>query len=78
MLGDGELVVVSLTDAFRDALATCEAASLRGIASSWSSTEGVFDHSADPEGLAGFLEQLSGLAGRAVTRDARLYCWICP
>ncbi|WP_411574803.1 hypothetical protein [Streptomyces fradiae] len=78
MLGDGELVVVSLTDAFRDALATCEATSLRDVASRWSSTEGVFSYPADPENLAGFLEQLSELAGRAVARNARLYCWICP
>uniref|UniRef100_A0AAU3HTZ7 Uncharacterized protein n=1 Tax=Streptomyces sp. NBC_01393 TaxID=2903851 RepID=A0AAU3HTZ7_9ACTN len=78
MLGDGELVVVSLTDTFRDALATCEATSLRDVASDWSSTEGIFYHPADPEDLAGFLERLSELAGRAVSRDARLYCWICP
>lgn len=78
MLGDGDLVVVSLTDAFRDALANCEATSLGDIASRWSSTEGVFYYPADPEDLASFLEQLSELASRAVTRDARLYCWICP
>ena len=78
MLGDGELVVVSLTDALRDALATYDTTSLRDVASTWSSTEGVFYYPATPEDLTSFLEQLSGLARRAVTRSAGLYCWICP
>ncbi|MCX4750544.1 suppressor of fused domain protein [Kitasatospora sp. NBC_01287] len=38
MVGDGELVVVSLTKAFRDALATSETSSLRDVAISWAGT----------------------------------------
>lgn len=78
MLEDGELVVVSLTDALRDALADCEASALRDIAAGWSKTEGVFYYPADPENLASVLKQLSGLARRAVSRGAHLYCLICP
>lgn len=78
MAGDGELVVLSLTDAFRDALAACGSGSLRDVATGWSGTEGVFSHPADPEALTAFLEGISEIAGRAVARGARLYCWICP
>ncbi|MFD9600860.1 hypothetical protein [Streptomyces sp. NPDC059970] len=78
MVGDGEVVVVSLTDALRDALATCDTRFLHDVATGWSRTEGVFYYPADPEDLTSFLKQLSGLAGRAVTQGARLYCWICP
>ncbi|TWG06784.1 hypothetical protein FHX80_115280 [Streptomyces brevispora] len=78
MVGDGELVVVTLTDTIRDSLATCGAESLRDVATNWSGAEGSFAYPADPDDLAGFLAQLSELAGRAVTRGARLYCWICP
>ncbi|QMU76647.1 hypothetical protein GXW83_13725 [Streptacidiphilus sp. PB12-B1b] len=73
----GDLVVVSLTDAFRDALAAADAASLRGVGAAWAATEGAFHSPPDAGELGGFLEQLSALAGRAVTRGLRLYCWIC-
>ncbi|MET7685778.1 hypothetical protein [Streptomyces sp. NPDC005423] len=78
MVGDGEVVVVTLTNALRDALATRDGRSLRDIATNWSTVEGVFRHEADPEDLTGFLDGLSEIAGRAVARGDRLYCWLCP
>ncbi|WP_406091779.1 hypothetical protein [Streptomyces sp. NBC_01013] len=75
---EGELMVVSLTDALRDGLATHDPRSLCDVATGWASTEGAFHGPADPEDLTGFLERLSEVAGRAVTRGAGPYCWICP
>ncbi|RKE23191.1 hypothetical protein [Streptomyces sp. TLI_171] len=77
MVGDGEVVAVSLTDALRDALARCEEAALAVVAAEWAATAEVFDPPADAEHLADFLSELKALAGRAVRRGARLYCWMC-
>ncbi|RFS86767.1 hypothetical protein D0T12_00250 [Actinomadura spongiicola] len=78
MLGDGEVVVVTLADDFRDALAAADPASFPEIATAWSKDEDAFLNPVDPEDLHAFLDELSGLAGRAVGHRARLYCWICP
>ncbi|MFI0406267.1 hypothetical protein [Actinomadura sp. 3N508] len=78
MLGEGEVVVVSLTDPLRDALAAAQPASLREVATAWANTDDAFYYPADPDDLTDFLEQLSGLASRAMARGARLYCWMCP
>ncbi|MGW0841281.1 hypothetical protein ACWD26_14135 [Streptomyces sp. NPDC002787] len=76
MVDDGQLVCLSLTDALRDALAVADRASLRGIALKWAASD-VFSVPPDPDGLAAFLNQASDLAGRAMDRGHRLYCWIC-
>ncbi|RKS79514.1 hypothetical protein BZB76_0985 [Actinomadura pelletieri DSM 43383] len=78
MLGDGEVVVVTVADAFRDALAAADPASFSEIATAWSNDEDAFLDPVDPDDLHDFLDELSGLAARAVDHRARLYCWICP
>ncbi|MFJ5924523.1 hypothetical protein ACIQF6_18185 [Kitasatospora sp. NPDC092948] len=75
---DGEAVVLSLSDAFRDALARQDDAALGEVAERWAAVDGVFDGPADPDELAEFLRELAGIAARAVARCARLYCWVCP
>ncbi|MFG2695940.1 hypothetical protein ACIHEI_36905 [Kitasatospora sp. NPDC051984] len=74
MIEDGEVVVLALSDAFRDALAQHEDAALREVAERWAVAEGVHYEPAD---LADFLRELAGLASRAVAGGARLYCWAC-
>ncbi|MEU6324333.1 hypothetical protein [Streptomyces sp. NPDC047009] len=76
LIEDGQLVCLSLTDALRDALAVADRASLRGIALDWAASD-VFSTPPDPDGLAEFLDRAADLAGRAVERGHRLYCWIC-
>ncbi|GGV04538.1 hypothetical protein GCM10010275_50020 [Streptomyces litmocidini] len=75
MVGDGEVVSLSLTDSFCDSLARFERAQLGEVARAWSAS-GVFDTRSDPNGLTGFLEELAALVGRAAARGHRLYCWI--
>ncbi|WP_377267000.1 hypothetical protein [Peterkaempfera sp. SMS 1(5)a] len=77
MVGDGDLVLLSLTDALRDALATGDSGFFAGVAADWAGAEDVFHPPADPDQLADFLGRLSELAVRAVARSAHLYCWIC-
>ncbi|MFE7184561.1 hypothetical protein [Streptomyces erythrochromogenes] len=75
--GGGEVVSVSLTEAFRDALADCGPPQLGSVARAWSGSD-VFAVPPSAEGLAEFLDALTALARRAVAHDRRLYCWICP
>lgn len=76
MVGEGEVVSVSLTDTFRDALASFDRALLDAVAEGWA-TAGDFSTPPNPSDLADFLRRLSDLAERAVGRGYRLYCWIC-
>ncbi|WP_344444759.1 hypothetical protein [Kitasatospora nipponensis] len=64
----GEIVTLSLTDAFRDALARADGGP--GAAAPERDTA-----SGD---LAHLLPALAALAERAVARGQRLYCWIRP
>ncbi|QLQ38057.1 hypothetical protein [Micromonospora robiginosa] len=73
---DGEVLVISLTDELRGALADAEEGRLREVAVSWSETE-EFRGLAEPAILAEALVELAGLARRATARDERLYCWVC-
>ncbi|WP_328664674.1 hypothetical protein [Streptomyces sp. NBC_00328] len=73
---DGQLLRLSLTDALRDAFAAADRGSLHHVAQVWAASD-VFPTPPDPQGLAEFLEQAIDLAGRAVERGHRLYCWIC-
>ncbi|MEU6260830.1 hypothetical protein [Streptomyces sp. NPDC047043] len=75
MVGDGEVVGVTLTDTFRDALAGFDRGLLDAVAQGWA-TSGDFYRTPEPDDLTDFLRDLSGLAERAVARGQRLYCWI--
>ncbi|MFG3118737.1 hypothetical protein ACGF4C_30740 [Streptomyces sp. NPDC048197] len=75
--GGGEVVAVTLTDDFRDALASFDAALLPDVAQGWAAA-GDFFTPPDPDSLARFLTGLAALARRAVSRGQHLYCWICP
>lgn len=72
----GERLVLTLTDILVRALAASDEDELRRIAEPWSQTE-EFWGDADPDDLAEFLADLSGLARRAQAKGHRLYCWIC-
>jgi hypothetical protein len=76
LVGEGEVVCLSLTDSLRDSLAAVDRASLYGVAREWAASD-VFSTPPDPDGLASFLDRAAGLASRAVTQGQRLYCWIC-
>ena len=72
---DGEVVIVSLTDAFRDALASIDREFLDDVAHGWARSAS-FTTPPDTEHLADFLRQLAALAERAVAQGHGLYCWI--
>ena len=75
MVGEGEVVSVTLTDAFRDELARFDKELLHDVAQGWAAS-GDFHQPPEPENLAAFLRDLSGLAERAAARGRRLYCWM--
>ncbi|MFE4828171.1 hypothetical protein [Streptomyces sp. NPDC056672] len=77
MVGDSELFSVSLTDAFRDALASVDREFLDDVAQGWARS-GRFSTPPDADHLADFLRRLASLAERAVAQEQGLYCWICP
>ncbi|WSQ09804.1 hypothetical protein OG604_19680 [Streptomyces sp. NBC_01231] len=80
MVGDGEIVSVSLTDTFRDALVSFDPALFDAVAQGWSVSD-AFDSPPDKDtvdDLAAFLRELTDLAQRATAKGHRLYCWICP
>jgi hypothetical protein len=76
MVGEGEILGLTLTDPFRDELACFDRELLHDVAQGWAAS-GDFHRTPEPEDLAAFLRDLSGLAERAVARGQRLYCWIC-
>ncbi|MER5306220.1 hypothetical protein ABT034_00215 [Streptomyces sp. NPDC002773] len=75
MVGDGEVVALSLTDSLRDSLARLDGKALGEAARDWSAS-GAFSAESDLSGLTGFLEDLAALAERALARGHRLYCWM--
>ncbi|MGW4825795.1 hypothetical protein ACWEP4_44890 [Streptomyces sp. NPDC004227] len=75
MVGDGEVVTLSLTDSFRDSLARFDRKQLGEVARGWSASS-VFSAQSELSGLTGFLEGLAALAERALVRGHRLYCWV--
>ncbi|MFD3453688.1 hypothetical protein ACFWVC_16085 [Streptomyces sp. NPDC058691] len=84
MAGDGEVVAVSLSDTFRDALAAFDPRLLDDVAVGWARTSrapavsGASRTELDPDALGRFLKDLAALAARACSTGRRLYCWICP
>ncbi|MCF2531784.1 hypothetical protein [Yinghuangia soli] len=80
MVGDGEVVTVSLTDVFRDRLADFDRELLEDVARGWAASGDFFEtpDAEDIEDMGDFLCSLAELATRAVTQGQRLYCWVCP
>lgn len=74
MVDDGEVLVLTLTDSLRDALAHASDAALAQVAVPWART-GEFNGQANEESLAADLRELAGLARRALSSDQHLYCW---
>jgi hypothetical protein len=73
--GDGERVVVSVTDELCTALADASDERLAQVAVPWSQTEEFFGE-ADPEQLAEVLGALAALAQRARAAEQRLFCLV--
>ena len=73
MEGDGEVLVLTVTDGLRDGLD--QAGELSEIASAWARAEELSGW--DPQQLAGVLRELQALARNAVSKGERLYCWVC-
>jgi hypothetical protein len=72
---DYHLLVLTVTDGIQAALAAASDDELAEVAVPWSQTEEL--KGAEPENLAGLLQELAGLARRAADRNERLYCWVC-
>ncbi|MDI2131144.1 hypothetical protein [Yinghuangia seranimata] len=79
MVGDGDVVSVALTDVFRDRLAAFDRELLTYVARGWAASGQFYDppDAEDIEDMGEFLRDLAELAGRAVARGHRLYCWMC-
>lgn len=80
MVGEGEVVSVSLTDTFRDALVRFDRALFDAVAQGWAVSD-AFYSPPDKEAvddLTAFLRQLADLAQRATGKGHHLYCWISP
>jgi len=73
--GGGERLVVRLSAPLTGALAGAPADGVPGVAARWAQTE-EFWGNADPNVLAEFLRELSGLARQARERGEALYCWV--
>ena len=73
MEGDGEVLVLAVTDGLRDGLD--RASGLSEIAATWAQAEEL--NGSDPQQLAGVLGELQALAKKAVGKGERLYCWVC-
>lgn len=76
MVGDGDVISVSLTDAFRDALTSLDREYLEDVAQGWARS-GCFSTPPDADSIAAHLRPLGALAERAVARGHGLYRWIC-
>nr|WTB34645.1 hypothetical protein OG781_38805 [Streptomyces sp. NBC_00830] len=74
-LENGEVICVSLTDAFRDAFVGIDRDFLHDVARGWARSA-RFTTPPDIEQLDHFLQQFAALAERAVARGHSLYCWI--
>jgi len=74
--GQGQALVVTLTDELQAALAATPRDQIVAAAAPWSHDE-EWHGRADPEALSYFLVELADLARQAGQRGERLYCWIC-
>ncbi|WP_203719430.1 hypothetical protein [Asanoa siamensis] len=73
---EGERLVLSLNDELQRALIAQPPDRLAAVAVPWLATE-EFGGQADAPTLAAFLHELARLAGDALNRNHRLYCWVC-
>ena len=73
---DGEVAVLTISDAMRTALASAADAELPRVARDWSAAE-EFGGAADPAELAAVLRDLGALARTAREAGHGLYCWVC-
>jgi hypothetical protein len=73
MGGDGEVLVLTVTEGLRDGLA--EPRELDGVAAAWAEAEEL--RGWDPADLAQVLRELHVLAREASSKGEQLYCWVC-
>lgn len=73
LLDEGEAVVFSLADSFRDALATADDAALRDAAAAFAEEQ---EEHVKAEHIVPFLKELAALAQGAIAEGHHLYCTI--
>ena len=76
MRGEGELLVLSISEETRDVLAAAGDADLGSVAREWSEAE-EFYGGGDPAELEPIIRELSGLARQTREAGHGLYCWVC-
>ncbi|WP_326564969.1 hypothetical protein VSH64_24290 [Amycolatopsis rhabdoformis] len=72
--GEGEVVVLTLTDEFRDAIATTDEPRRRELAEFWSHAEDLGGEATAAD-LLPVVDELAALAKQARPTNAHLYCW---
>jgi hypothetical protein len=72
---EGERLVYRISENLQRLLAAADASQLAETARPWSQTD-EFLGQGDAEILGSLLQQLSGLAQRAVSNDEQVYCWL--
>ena len=73
---NGEVIVLRVSEAFQQVLASADEARLREIVQPWSQIE-EFWGEGDPDELLPMMQDLSQLARTGIETARRLYCWIC-
>jgi hypothetical protein len=71
--GEGDALVVTVTDTVRDALGAATDERLREVAAPWAATDELAG--ATPEMLADVLQRFAAMARGAGERGDHLYCW---
>ncbi len=74
--GEGERMVITVTDELQAALADADDGRLASVAVPWSQTDELQGHG-DPHSLATLLHDMAELARRARRKHERMYCWTC-
>ncbi|MEU4671613.1 hypothetical protein AB0F91_27455 [Amycolatopsis sp. NPDC023774] len=72
-VGEGDVVVITLTDEFRDAIAATDEARRRELAEFWSRAEEL---EAGADDMLPVVDELAALAKQAKPTGGRLYCYI--
>lgn len=74
---EDDLLVLTVAAGAQRALAKADGPRLAELAVRWSQVETLAGQPNDSDILLLILEDLQGLARRAVKRGERLYCWMC-
>ncbi|WIX83072.1 hypothetical protein QRX50_21085 [Amycolatopsis carbonis] len=74
-VGEGEVVLVTLTDEFRDAIAATDQPRRRELADFWSHAEDLGGE-ASAEDLLPVVDELAALAKQAKPTNGHLYCYV--